>query len=57
MTVKDHVDNVNNASKIFFAVAAVGLFVAQGVSNSMNRLVYSRSGKSFRVFCTYAESR
>ena len=27
----------------------VGLFVANGVSNAMERLVYNRSGKSFRL--------
>jgi hypothetical protein len=26
-----------------------GIFVANGVSNSMKRLVYNRSGKSFRL--------
>jgi hypothetical protein len=30
-------------------VAAAGLFVANGVSNTMRRLVYNRSGEAFRL--------
>jgi hypothetical protein len=37
------------ASTICFVVAAAGLFGANGVSNAMKRLVFNRSGKSFRV--------
>ena len=40
---------VNKASTISFVVAAAGIFVANGVSNTMKRLVYNSSGKSFRL--------
>jgi hypothetical protein len=40
---------VNKASTISFVVATGGIFVANGVSNAMRRLVYSRTGRSFRV--------
>ena len=43
---------VNQPSTVFFVVAALGLFVANGISNAMKRLVYARVGKTFRVFST-----
>ena len=43
---------MNKASTISFGVAMAGLFVANGVSNAMKRLVYNRSGRSFRLFST-----
>jgi hypothetical protein len=30
----------------------VGIFIANAVSNAMKRLIYNRSGKSFRVLST-----
>ena len=33
---------------ICLVAAMAGLFIANGVSNAMKRLVYNRSGKSFR---------
>jgi hypothetical protein len=41
---------VNKASTISFVVAMAGLLAANGVSNAMKRLVYNRSGRSFRLF-------
>ena len=40
--------SVSKASTICFIVAMTGLFFATGVSSAMKRLVYNRSGKSFR---------
>jgi hypothetical protein len=40
---------VSKLSMICFVGAMAGIFVANGVSNAMRRLVYNRSGKSFRV--------
>jgi hypothetical protein len=40
---------VNKASTICFVVAMMGLFIATGASNARKRLVYNRSGKSFRL--------
>jgi ABC-type dipeptide/oligopeptide/nickel transport system permease component len=40
---------LNKASTVFFVVAMAGLFAANGTSNAMKRLVYNRSGKSFRL--------
>jgi len=36
------------ASAIFFAVAILGIFTANGVRNGMRRLLYNRSGRTFR---------
>jgi hypothetical protein len=47
-TISDAGNRLNNASTISFVVAAVGLLVAYTVSNTMKRLVYNRSGRSFR---------
>ncbi len=35
---------------MFFIVAALGLFAANGISNAMKWLVYDRLGKTSRVF-------
>jgi hypothetical protein len=40
---------VHKTSTFSLLVAAAGLFVANGVSNTMRRLVYNRSGKAFRL--------
>ena len=40
---------MSKLSMICFVGAMAGIFVANGVSNAMRRLVYNRSGKSFRV--------
>jgi hypothetical protein len=40
---------MSKASTICLVVAMAGLFVANGVSNAMKRLVYNRSGKPFRL--------
>ncbi len=41
---------MNQASTVSFVVGALSLFVANGISNAMRRLVYGRSGRTFRVF-------
>jgi hypothetical protein len=41
---------VVKASAICFGAALIGVALANGVSTTMKRLVYNRSGKSFRVF-------
>jgi hypothetical protein len=43
---------VNKVSTICFVVAMAGLFVANGASNAMKRLLHNRSGKSFRLLST-----
>jgi len=40
---------VGKVSTICFVAAAIGIAFANGSSNAMKRLVYNRSGKSFRV--------
>jgi hypothetical protein len=40
---------VSKVPTICFVVAMIGIFFANGSSNAMKRLVYNRSGKSFRV--------
>jgi hypothetical protein len=40
--------SVTRASNISLLLAIVGLFAATGISNAMKRLVYDRSGMSFR---------
>jgi hypothetical protein len=40
---------VSEVSTICLVAAMAGIFVANGVSNAMKKLVYSRSGKSFRL--------
>jgi hypothetical protein len=40
---------VHKTSTFSLLVAAAGLFVANGVCNTMRRLVYNRSGKAFRL--------
>ena len=42
-------NRVHKASTFFLLVAGAGLFVANGVSNTMRRLVYNRSDKAFRL--------
>jgi hypothetical protein len=42
-------NSVNKASTISFLLALAGIFLANGVGNAMKRLVYNRSGRSFRV--------
>jgi hypothetical protein len=41
---------MSKPSTICLVAAMAGLFIAIGVSNAMKRLVYNRSGKSFRRF-------
>jgi hypothetical protein len=41
--------DVPKASTLCFAVAAIGIALANGSSNAMRRLVYNRSGKLLRV--------
>src|SRR3954449_4314815 len=43
---------VDKASTISLALAAAGIFIANSVSNTMKRLVYNRSGRSFRLLST-----
>jgi hypothetical protein len=40
---------MSKVSTVSLVAAMAGLFVANGVSNAMRRLVYNRSGKSFRL--------
>jgi hypothetical protein len=42
-------NSVAKASTISFILAMVGIFLANGVSNAMKRLVYNHSGRSFRI--------
>lgn len=39
---------MSKVSTVCFVVALIGIFLASGASNAMKRLVYNRSGKSFR---------
>ena len=39
---------MSKVSTIGFATAVIGMFFAAGTSNAMKRLLYNRSGKSFR---------
>jgi hypothetical protein len=39
---------VSKAATICFFAAAIGITFANGAGNAMKRLVYNRSGKSFR---------
>jgi hypothetical protein len=41
--------NVSKVSTICFIAAVIGIVFANGSSNAMKRLVYNRSGKSFRL--------
>jgi hypothetical protein len=41
--------SVSKVSTIGFVAAVAGLFFANGAANAMKRLVYNRSGKSFRI--------
>lgn len=40
---------MSKVSTICLVTAMAGLFAANGVSNAMKRLVYNRSGNSFRL--------
>jgi len=40
---------MGKVSTICFVAAMIGIFFANGSSNAMKRLVYDRSGKSFRT--------
>ena len=43
---------MEKASTISLVLAGAGIFIANGVSNAMKRLVYNRSGRSFRLLST-----